>query len=467
MNSPLHHCSRERRRRFRRPADVLGIQTGVLAALILAIFHHAHGAPEPARQVESLQTTGIYDPDPNHLWNRLFVTFYRQQVSSLVNNKTFTHRVGPDVLDPPIGYHPRFLLDDEPFHKCDSVLDEFLSRQGAKMIQDPVKRVVLQRDLWAVFDALAQVPSSSLKTTATNTPAQEQDRIILERKLARAIRSLALSRAEIGNLPDTYAAAITSGGFSDRPEGNRYNFLPADLFATNSAWYEVDPSDPRLHHSLMVGGRSVFRAFVKSPVGFTNVLGDHIREIEEWSMKYQAWAQLQRTNRDSAGHKEPQRPEGLLPVGTQFLLLREMICLDENLQMVPTHIIESVQFRTTSKSVFSGQAIDREAELSRVLLFAGKQGGLRPVADGELRIPIYAGLGHLEVDAAWNSFGQVAFPKNCLACHQQTSRLMSGVRESAKPVRSTSIESISQWKVKKGRMEELRELAPPPVSNGK
>jgi hypothetical protein len=449
-------------------AAISGIQLGMLAVILLISLCRLQAASrEQAKPAESSQAVSIYDPNPNHLWNRLFVTFYRQQVSSLSGGKTFTHWVGPDVLDPPIGYHPRFLLDDEPFRKCDSVLDEFLSQQGAKLIQDPLKRVVLQRDLWAVFDALEQAVPGFIITATTNTPVQEQHRIILERKLASTIRSLALSRTEIDNLPDTYAAAISSGGFSDRLESNRYNFLPAGLFATNSTWYEVNPSDPRLQHSFMVGGRSVFRAFIKSPVGFTNVLGDTIREFEEWSVKYQSWTQLYQTNRDAARHKEPQRPEGILPVGTQFLLLREMICLDENLQMVPTHLIESVQFRTSSKKGFSEQAIDREAELSRVLLFVNKQGGLRPVAEGELTIPGYASLGPLETNAEGNSSGQVAFPQNCVVCHQQTSRLMSGVRESAKPMRSTSIKSISEWKVKKGKLDRLRELALAPATNEK
>src|SRR5882762_7532017 len=62
-----------------------------------------------------------------------------------------------------------------------------------------------------------------------------------------------------------------------------------------------------------------------------------------------------------------------------FLLLREMISLDENGQMVPTHVVESVQFRARSHTDRSGveHSLGREAELSRALLFQGRQGGLR------------------------------------------------------------------------------------------
>ena len=42
-----------------------------------------------------------------------------------------------------------------------------------------------------------------------------------------------------------------------------------------------------------------------------------------------------------------------------------MICLDENLQMAPTRIVESVQFRTTRKGLLSECLIAHEAELNR------------------------------------------------------------------------------------------------------
>src|SRR5438093_876660 len=86
----------------------------------------------------------VYDRDPNHLWNRLFGVFYQQKIANnshdrnmvawLRNQVGEAHWIGPDVLDPPLGYHPKFLLEDEPFARCNALLDEFISRRGATLI---------------------------------------------------------------------------------------------------------------------------------------------------------------------------------------------------------------------------------------------------------------------------------------------------------------------------------------------
>src|ERR1700722_2458334 len=143
----------------------------------------------------------IYNSDPNHIWNRLFVAFYRQKFASIsltnVGQIMEPEWVGPDVLDPPIGYHPKFLLEDEPFEKCDALLDEFLSRQGAGLIDDPLKRALLQRDLWGVFDVLSragQPPGLAIGEPASRywqdySGSMEQHRTMLERKLARVIHA--------------------------------------------------------------------------------------------------------------------------------------------------------------------------------------------------------------------------------------------------------------------------------------
>jgi len=440
---------------------------GVFAALVWLVASQAQALPEKiAAQAKSPQSESIYDPDPNHLWNRLFVAFYRQKIVSYADHarkKTVANWVGPGVLDPPLGDHPRFLLDDEPFARCDAVLDEFLSQHGAERIRQPLRRAVLQRDLWSVFDVLAltnhtlRIDGSIGSSRTSTTALQEQRRSILERKLARVIRALALSPMEVKSLPDTYTAAVQLGAFSNKLDNYAGSFLPGDLFATNTPWFEVQPGH-LLTHTLMVDGRSVFRVFVKSPAGFTNVLEDYVRNLEEWRRQYQAWRTLRQTNHAMPEKMEPQRPSGELPVGTQLLLLREMICLDENLQMIPTHIVESVQFRTTYKKGLLEHQVAREAELNRGLLFQGKQGGLKPIAAGELRNMAYDGLGSLVVDNQGNRSPLIAFPRNCIACHQ--SRLLfSNTYVSAKPMRSISIDPISRWKENKGKLDQLRDLS--------
>jgi len=390
---------------------------------------------EANEQNNSPQSVSIYHHDPNHLWNRLFVTFYRQQISMYRSpgdrSRTEQHWIGPDVLDPAVGC---FLLDDAPFAKANLILDEFLNKQGARLIDDPVKRVTLQRDLWAVFDLLASTTSTNVLQQPL-TSAQQERRLVLRGKIAQIIRSLALGRVQIEKLPDTYDAAIRSGAFSDKPDET--NFLPSDLFAANSGWVEVQTGRYLLMHTAAAGGRSLFRTFVKLPPGSTNVLADYIR-------------------RGAVERARGTPPSRLLPVRTQLPLLREMICLDENLQMAPTRIVESVQFRTTRKGLLSECLIAHEAELNRGLLFQGKQGGLRPILNGEPRI---VGFGMLDglLDDKGNARPLVSFPKACGMCHPPR-RLESGGQASAAPVRSPSIDLINRWKEKKGDLNVLRDF---------
>ena len=98
--------------------------------------HQAQGASIPCC---------IYDPEPSHIWNRLHRTLLIREDLPGTNN-------GADSLDPLFWSTTKYLLV-APSHKhAMSVLDEFLQVHAETMIHDPIKRAILQRDLWAVFD---------------------------------------------------------------------------------------------------------------------------------------------------------------------------------------------------------------------------------------------------------------------------------------------------------------------------
>jgi hypothetical protein len=59
----------------------------------------------------------IYDPNPNHLWNRLVDAFYHQRIFL---QDTKTEWIGPDVVDPPFGRHPPFILNDDSYQECNA-----------------------------------------------------------------------------------------------------------------------------------------------------------------------------------------------------------------------------------------------------------------------------------------------------------------------------------------------------------
>ena len=570
--------------------DWLGVLT--VLALLSEGQRSLAGSRNPSDTSGMPPPVAVYDRDPNHLWNRLFGVFYQKKIANNSHDRNMVawhrnqvgepHWIGPDVLDPPLGYHPKFLLEDEPFARCNALLDEFISRRGATLIGDPLKRALLQRDLWAVFDVLAEAgakpefpfPTSTEFVTRSPQPiTREEHRATLEHKLAQLIRSLALSRAQIEKLPDTYSDALRSGAFSSVLQSNRYDFLPDDLFAASSKWHEISPARSFseeghvfeiLEHTRVAGGRSLFRAFVKLPGNSpdTDILSryadENVRVAEEdnryfaewqqfWSTNRlahsnvvalashaAAWKQFALTNRETADHLHPKTffsvetdrkksewerfwatnsisrsiflalltnsaardkfektndpmavayayrhldPERahrsiFLPSGMQFLLLREMIALDDNGEMVPTHVVESVQFRAPSfaRDGSGGSGVERstgrEVELNRVLLFEGKQGGLRAIRRDELRESFYNSLGHLRVDENGIGPSRQPFPQNCALCHSSNA-LISPVARFSSPNRSVSIEPIVRWKREQGSLNLLRELMRAPVSDAK
>jgi len=285
----------------------------------------------------------IYSQDRQHLWNRLHAAFYRREVETTAKDKPLS--LGPDVLDPPLGVHPRYLLDDEPFAKCDAVLDEFLAAHGEGDFTDPLKRALLQRDLWAVFDLL-QTEKESIdrnfgEISPAVTPRQRERRDMLAGKVARVIAALALSREQLENLPDTYAQAVKAGGFPGDPaiaaDQSKADYLPRDLFTENGPWLEAGGGDDLLLHTQAVDGRSVFRVFYRPPVD------------PDGAAKFAAWV-IERRKFKPAADLDPSAAEWealrrAIPLGTQFLLLREMVGIDKDWNLVPTRIVESVQVR--------------------------------------------------------------------------------------------------------------------------
>src|SRR5262249_37015744 len=155
----------------------------------------------------------LYDRDPNHLWNRLYRALYRREAS---DGKEY----GYDELDPLLWAQTKFLLTDPSNRQAIEVLDEFLASHSERSINDPLKRAVLQRDLWAVFDWTTRVSGDSPQKSNLQT------------KLFEVIRRLALRPEEIAKLPDFYQAAIGSRTFSSSydPEKRTQAFLPSDLF---------------------------------------------------------------------------------------------------------------------------------------------------------------------------------------------------------------------------------------------
>jgi hypothetical protein len=263
---------------------------------------------------------GPYDADPGHPWNRLHdVLFMRTAPTG--------ERYGAFELDPLFWENTRYLLTSPSREKALQVLDGFLRTHAERLIHDPLKRALMQRDLWALFDWSADPRNRS----------DAEARGALQRRLAKLIRRLALSSEEIEQLPGNLSAdpALASAGLRG-------------LSQSDGDWVLVGrPGDfAAPEHRAAFGGRSVFLVFVQFPGGREPAL-QYLKDLSEFTpaLVYPhdippALAALGYPRRLVTNDQTVQ-----FPAGTQWALVRRMCLIDKlgNIRMSP--VVESIQVR--------------------------------------------------------------------------------------------------------------------------
>lgn len=332
---------------------------------IIATGQVPHVAP-----TQKLTVWSLYNPDPDHLWNRVFRQLYRRVAT---NGEEY----GSDELDPLLWFDTTYLLDGISHQQAIQVLDEFLSTDAENLIRDPLKRAMFQHDLWAVFDWLA-----------SQAEPYPSERHALGTRLAQIIKQVALTKEEILSLPDNYALAVESDVFpanvqADHPETA---FLPSDLFQPNSAWVpmgrEGGPVAMTHTESFPFFGRSIFLVFVRSPNGRAATL-DFIESLNT-------------------------EPNPVTAIGSDVALARRMLLIDDQGDLVFSPLIETIQIRH-----FSPAQIFHEFELNRAHLFDGFAGGL--VLKTELFM-LFMGHGDVfEIPGIQDL--RATIPQICRGCH--------------------------------------------------
>lgn len=373
----------------------------------------------------SEKTTAIYDPNPTHLWNRLHSVIYiRSDIPS-------TGEV-PDALDPPLWSNTRYLLAQPSHERVIRVLDEFLQTHGERLIQDPVKRAMLQRDLWAVFDwSVEREPEHS------NEPAFDKEKRELQIRLVDVMDRLALSTSEIHALPSNYAQAVASGVFGKQydPQHPERPFLPPDLLDPNSPWIAFGGNGPS-QEPVAPGhtetfSRSTFLILMRFPEG-RKATYDYFRTL--WSFP-EPWLESPNDPRHEQTVENPNLPQ--FPAGTEVALVRQMLLFDNQGNLSPTPITESVQIRVyrnvAAKDRVNGESASSVAEaiknsgqtfyqirLSRRELFAKKTGGLKATEPGEKEFFLFSAPGPDEGEPN-QYFSLSKYPpvmESCFVCHR-------------------------------------------------
>lgn len=380
-------------------------------------------ATAPVKEVHPTATEtvwGVYDPDPDHLWNQVFRQFYRRTTK---DGKEY----GSDELDPLLWFDTTYLLDRDSHRQTTQVLDEFLTTHAENLISDPLKRAMFQRDMWAVFDWLS--------FQSDPYPSQRE---ALQSRLAQVIKRVALTGEEILSLPDNYKLAVESNVLpadyqEEQPEAA---FLPSDLFQPNSAWIPMGREGGPVAMTHTEGfpffGRSVFLVFVRSPAGRTATL-DFIQSLNT-------------------------EPTPALAIGSDVALVRRMLLIDEKGDLILSPLVETIQIRH-----FNPQQIFHEFELNRMHLFDGFAGGLHLKKDLFL---LFSSHGDV-FEGGHGSALQATIPDICEACHSEDppfpnsnnigtilsySRFRFPLPDNQRPVLSaTTWESeaqiVTQWKI--------------------
>jgi hypothetical protein len=367
----------------------------VLVMLLAIVLTGIWEMAVPGTASESAEKTGdVYDPSHTHIWNRLHEAL-------LIREGPTGAQYGAESLDPLLWPQTKHLLTQPSHERALRVMDEFLQTHAENLIQNPVKRAILQHDLWSVFDWSVNSASED-----EGGKSYGKERGELQTRLAEVLRRLALTSKEVDALPDNYAQAEASGIFAKAydPAHRERAFLPPDLFEPRGPWvsFSGNGQEPvAIEHVSSSSGRSRFLILIRLPGGRQSTL-DYLRTL--WNFP-QPWIPRKPENLQAElSHEFPQ-----FPAGTQVALVRQMMLFDNGGNLLPASITESVQIRvyraiTASKDEhFESEDLNDltarngqdcyEIILSRPQLFANRAGGLRVVERDEREFLIFQSQG--------------------------------------------------------------------------
>jgi hypothetical protein len=364
--------------------------------LVICRFTSMGQAASPTKATDS---TSVYDEDVSHLWNRVHATLFV--------------RVGPDEIfygqdrfEPLLWTQSKHLLEPVSHGRAVTVLDEFLANDGEKLINAPLPRALLQRDLWMVFNWLEGTHRDFAEPnfdTEAMLKAQQQ----LRRRIVAMIGRLTLTHTEIQNLPDNYQTAANSERFARRFDSGHPDqpYLPAELFKDDGPWLCIGrtdgPTAPQHLRDENPYTNSAFVTFIRLPAGRAATV-NYVKQLLNFDPPLLVQNPDRKDRRAFPFMPNPRLPQ--FPKGTELALVRRALLIDSSHRVVASPLTESVQMRIirddvpaltkqvlADSTIFSSEGMQRssawqtfhEIRLSRTQLLAGIAGGLRAVAADE------------------------------------------------------------------------------------
>jgi len=381
---------------------------------------------------------GPYDADPKHPWNELHEALFTWR--PLTTKTRITAGLEAEPLFWPIS------ADEWTFSAALlPLLDRLLENKSDGLVKDPLKRAVLQRDLWMFLDGLEGMPQGGGRSMP---PEDEAARDGARRRIARLMRRLALSPEEIRALPDNLRAAVTSGRVLkafDPAEPER-PFLPADLMDPKGPWVLLAREDgvpAAEQHVKHFRGRSAFLIFASVPGGTEPTL-DFFRKL---------------------GALKKEKPPVASPEGTRLLFVRRSFLLDADGLPHLSPLTEEARIRVQLAKPGPGAGGRFEFHLNRADLFGGVGGGLRAADPEEQAVLFFFHRGSAKErirPSCSECHGFQAMPQTALRYGGHDRQL--GVLSTGMPLRSTAVEQEAEatlkWKQADKSWEILRRFWP-------
>ncbi|HXX92864.1 MAG TPA: hypothetical protein VEN81_04475 [Planctomycetota bacterium] len=331
---------------------------------------------------------GPYDSDPHHPWNELHRALFTWHPAQAGQPEVYEE--DPRCWPIPQNYRDVWTVSKN--------LSGTIDRFGEHPIQNPLKRAMLQHDLWMFLDGLDGLPVSNFRSCPLK---DEELKTELRRRLVPILRQLALGPEEIRALPDTYAQAVQSKAFAPRFDLKDPGrpFLPPDLWEPEGPWVLLgDEKDAVLaeQHVKLVCGRSVFFIFIALPGGRRPTL-DYVK-----------------------GLREVRRIKTIPPPppGTRVILVRRALLLDPKGQPYLSPLTEEIRIRASLKTPAKEPSDGLfEFHLIRSDLFNRTTGGLRAAGPEE--------------EGILPMFQQATTPRrivrtSCSTCHASGAILQTG-----------------------------------------
>ncbi len=208
----------------------------------------------------------IFGPTEDNAWDELWQVFYVRQFT---NGEVYEHDAALD--NPPYATWSRFYYDDKFYERVSNKLDAFLKLGVDEVERQPaVRRAVMLRDLWPVFDAQihSRLPFDGENPRyRTASDAANKRQAELRTRIAKVMRRLELSEQEAQQLPNNLEAAAASASIPavfDAASADM-GFISADLFDETGPWVAFGQGTkiPGASSHAGRGARSVFVPYIR------------------------------------------------------------------------------------------------------------------------------------------------------------------------------------------------------------